>query len=499
TPGLPAGTVTIATRLKQAGYVTACMGKWHLGGSPAHFGFDVVYAGKANTPPNQQEGGKGEFDLTAQAETFLEKHASRPFFLYLSHNNPHIPLAAQPERIQKFQNCFNPLYAGVIHTLDESVGRLLKKLDDLGLRDNTIVVFTSDNGGLHVLEGGVVATHNTPFRAGKGFLYEGGIRIPLLVRWPGKTSPGQENETPVVSTDWMQTLLEVAGCSAEPDSDGLSLAPLLQGEKVLKPRTLFWHLPHYTNQGSRPSGAIRSNHWKLIEHYESGYCELFDLSQDPGESQDLAAIHPERVAELRGQLEKWRRDTGAQWNKPNPQFHPVAWWRCYQELDVSSWPAKPFAREAELAMKNWRQAMQEVLQKEQDKGPGCIILSAADAKVTGNHLRYESEPHKDTLGCWSNQDDYVQWVFHSDNSGKYAIELLQAAGRGNGGALIEVAVAGQVVKHTVRETGHFQRFIPVEIGQVQLEPGPHTLVITAKSMPGKAVMDLRRVVLRPWK
>src|SRR5262249_34698068 len=215
---------TLAEVLKRAGYATACVGKWHLGGpkfSPAQQGFDVTFAGKANTPPSATEGGKGEYELTGQAEKFLTDHRAKPFFLYLAHNNPHIPLAAKPELVEKNRGAFNPVYAAVVETLDDSVGRLLKRVDDLGLREKTVVVFTSDNGGLHVPEGREdPPTHNTPFRAGKGFVYEGGLRVPLLVRWPGKVKAGTVTEAPVINTDLMPTLLELAALEPPRDLDG---------------------------------------------------------------------------------------------------------------------------------------------------------------------------------------------------------------------------------------------------------------------------------------
>src|SRR5437879_203186 len=212
---LPANVPTVAELLRAAGYRTACIGKWHLGGkgaSPTDRGFDLYHAGQALTEPSATEGGKGEYDLTRAAEKFIEDNKDRPFFLYLCHNNPHVPLVAKQELIAKHKDAFNPIYAAMIETLDDCVGRLLAKLDALGLSENTLVVFTSDNGGLHVLELPFTpATFNRPFRAGKGFCYEGGLRIPLIVRWPGKVKEGHVVHTPVISTDWTPTLLDIAG------------------------------------------------------------------------------------------------------------------------------------------------------------------------------------------------------------------------------------------------------------------------------------------------
>ncbi|MCX7827453.1 MAG: sulfatase-like hydrolase/transferase, partial [Verrucomicrobiae bacterium] len=212
---LPLEEKTIAEHLKEAGYATACLGKWHLGGKgflPTDQGFDFYHPGQANTQPSETEGGKGEYDLTAQAEKFIEENRARPFFVYLAHNSPHIPYAAKAKLVEKNRQALEPVYAAVIETLDDTVGRLLAKLDALGLARKTIVIFTSDNGGLHVPEGPhKVITHNTPFRAGKGFLYEGGLRIPLIVRWPGRVPAGRVVNAPVINTDWLPTLLEFAG------------------------------------------------------------------------------------------------------------------------------------------------------------------------------------------------------------------------------------------------------------------------------------------------
>jgi arylsulfatase A-like enzyme len=362
---LPLEEVTLAEVLKKAGYATACIGKWHLGGKsfgPAEQGFDEVFAGRANTPPSPDEGGKGEYELTARAEQFLATHQDQPFFLYLAHNNPHIPLAAKPELVAKNRGAFNPLYAAVVETLDDSVGRLLKRVDALGLRDRTIVVFASDNGGLHVPEGrDDPPTHNTPFRAGKGFLYEGGLRVPLIVRWPGRIKAGTVTATPVVNTDLMPTLLELVGREPPRDLDGVSVARLLGGAGDLPPRALFWHFPHYTNQGSRPAGAVRAGDWKLIEHYEDGRVELFNLAQDPGETTDLAAREPERTADLKGKLAAWRKSVGAQENTLNPNFDPALHKRLYVDTDVSQLKPAPTAAAITKELAAWRKGMDSVL------------------------------------------------------------------------------------------------------------------------------------------
>lgn len=358
---LPLEERTLAEALRDAGYATAALGKWHLGGrgfGPEAQGFEVVFAGRANTAPSAEEGGKGEYELTARAEAFVRENRSRPFFLYLAHPTPHIPLGARPERVAAYRDAFHPVYAAMMETMDDAVGRLLKTLDDLGLRERTIVIFSSDNGGLHVPEGREdPPTHHGPYRAGKGFLYEGGLRVPLLVRWPGRIPAGRVVEDPVVNTDFMPTLLELAGLEVPGGLDGVSLAGLWTGRGRPAPRAFLWHFPHYTNQGGRPGGAIREGDWKLVEHYEDGRAELFNLARDMGESEDLAAREPGRAEALRRKLAEWRRSAGAQENAPNPDFDPALHRALYEDTDVSR--LRPAARAAEMTprLAAWRRAM----------------------------------------------------------------------------------------------------------------------------------------------
>lgn len=358
---------TLAEHLKSAGYATACIGKWHLGGAgfgPKEQGFDVVHAGKPNTPPSATEGGKGEYELTAHAIDFVRANKDKPFFLYLPHNNPHIPLAAKPELITKFKDSFNPTYAAVVHTLDDSVGRLLDVLDELKLRDNTLVVFTSDNGGVHLPELKEDApTHNTPFRAGKGYLYEGGLRIPLIVRLPKVVPAGKVSDTPVVNTDWLPTILDLCGVPFEASkSDGVSLMPLLKGGS-LAARPLLWHFPHYNNQGGRPAGAIRVGDWKLIQHYEEVRQELFNLANDPSEEHDLVAMEPNRVMAMQVKLAEWRKSVGAQSNSPNPDFDPAWHKRLYQDFDSSRLKPDVTAAAMREKLAAWRAGMDAVVAK----------------------------------------------------------------------------------------------------------------------------------------
>jgi arylsulfatase A-like enzyme len=203
--------------------------------------------------------------------------------------------------------------------MDAAIGRVLKKLDELGLTKNTVVVFTADNGGLSTAEGS--PTSNLPLRAGKGWLYEGGIRVPTIVRWPGVTSEGNTCATPICSIDYFLTFLEAASLTADPQIriDGKSIVPLLRGESI-EPRTLYWDYPHYGNQGGAPGSAIRDGRWKLIEWHDEGVVELYDAEADLGERRNLAAEHNDVVDRLRESLRKWRRDVGAKPATPNPRY-----------------------------------------------------------------------------------------------------------------------------------------------------------------------------------
>jgi hypothetical protein len=354
----------------------------------------------------------------------------------------------------------------------------------------------SDNGGLHVLEGGQTPTHNTPFRAGKGFLYEGGIRVPLIVRWPGKVKADSSSDVPVISTDMTPTLLAAVGLTEKAEFDGISLLELLTQNKIPAARPLYWHQPHYMNQGSRPCGAIREGNWKLIEHYENGQLELFNLEKDIGETTDVSAKEPNRVADLRGKLEKWRREVGAQANTPNPQFNYTLWKQLYVETDVSNLKAASKGVDTSKQLEPWRKVMNAASNKNAQPGLGVIFLSAKDAVLHGEKLRHEPEPHKDTIGYWANMNDWAEWKVRVPKAGAYDVELLQGAGKGSGGAEVEITIAGQTLKHTVKETGHFQRFVPITVDTVRLDKGVHTLTIRAKTKPGFGVMDLRQVVLR---
>lgn len=337
---LPLEEVTIAEALKPAGYICASIGKWHLGGpqfNPEHQGFDLniaggdighpasyfwPYEGKTHTVPGLKTGGSaGEYltdRLTVAAERFIEQNKDRPFFLYLPHYAVHRPLEAKPAVTAKYQGKAPPggqtnaVYAAMIESVDDSVGRIQRKLEALGLAGNTVVVFMSDNGGLWPQ-----STSNAPLRAGKGYPYEGGIREPLLIKWPGTARPGTTCSVPVSSVDFFPTLVEMAGVRLPGPVDGRSLVPLLKGTASLSREALFWHYPHYWG-GPRvqPYGAVRAGDWKLIEFYEDMRAELYNLKDDLSETRDLARAQPGKAAELRALLHNWRESVDAQMPAP---------------------------------------------------------------------------------------------------------------------------------------------------------------------------------------
>ena len=362
---------------KDAGYVCGAFGKWHVGGAgfgPVEHGFDSYHPGKADTIPSATEGGKGEYDLTAAAERFIETNRDRPFLVYLAHNSPHIPYTAQQSRIEANAGAFEPVYAGVTETLDDTVGRLLARLESLKLTDRTIVIFTSDNGGLHVPEGPHrKVTYNDPYRSGKGFVYEGGLRVPLIVRWPGHVPAGMVTGDPVINTDWIPTLLEMAGLSVPPGLDGVSFAPLLTGRGPAPHRSLFWHFPHYTNQGSRPCGAMRDGDWMLVEYYDEEKVELYDLSADSSEVRDLAGREAARAATMRAALAAWRKRVNAQENSPNPDFDPSKFRELYIDVDASRFDP-PKASQADWEkMWQWRKLMDSVPPVVKKKEPNATV------------------------------------------------------------------------------------------------------------------------------
>jgi uncharacterized sulfatase len=339
---LPLEHVTLAEALKPAGYATAMFGKWHLGGRdyfPDRQGFDEMlvsngrHFGFRTTPPTDVKPDDYLAEtLTDCAVDFMRRHEDQPFFLYLSHFAVHIPLEARQPLIEKYERKSKPagsinntVYAAMVEHVDRSVGRVLDALDELGLADHTLVVFMSDNGGLRQrFDGdGPLVTTNAPLRDEKGSLYEGGIREPMIVRWPGNVEPGSECHVPVTSVDFYPTLLAAAGADTPQNQvlDGMSLMPLLMGIGDLARDAIFWHYPHYHH--STPASAVRAGDWKLIEFFEDGRLELYNLREDMSEAHDLAAAMPGRADSLREQLAAWRVSVDAIIPEPNPDYDPA--------------------------------------------------------------------------------------------------------------------------------------------------------------------------------
>lgn len=356
---LPLEQVTLGEMFKQAGYRTAFVGKWHLGGEPffpERQGYDVNIGGtnagspksyfwpawRGRPPVEGEQEGQYLTDLLGEkACGWIEEAAKAdgPFFLALCHHAVHTPIQPRPDLLTKYEEKAlrthfrqedqrNPHYAAMVESMDESVGRVLDTLDQAGVAGETVVVFTSDNGGLSVKEGQhTPATTNHPLRAGKGYLYEGGIRVPFVVRWPGVTKPGSTCDVPAISDDVFPTLCTVADVTADAEGlDGRDLTTLLWGrpDEAASSRPLFWHYPHFSNQGGMPGGAVRRGDWKLIEWYEDGRLELYNLAEDPYETTDRAAERPDLAAELRSLLSKWRREMNTNMPKPNPAYRGEA-------------------------------------------------------------------------------------------------------------------------------------------------------------------------------
>jgi arylsulfatase A-like enzyme len=345
---LPHEEVTIAEKMKAAGYATASMGKWHLGG-PEHYpethGFDINIAGTDMAKPNPgyfapydiatiKQGPKGEYitdRLTDEAVKYIREHHDQPFFLYLPHFAVHLPVQAKKKLIAKYQQRLRELgdtkqsnagYAAMIESLDDSVGRIRETLDELGIADKTIVIFVSDNGGR------VPTTSNAPLRVGKGSCYEGGVRVPMIVHWPGVTQADSECDVPVITMDLFPTILAMVGEELDEGlvCDGVNLVPLLRQEGQIAERPLFWHYPHYQHYqqgGTTPYGAIRRGDYKLIEFYDDRGVELYNVREDIGEQNDLAASEPERVKELQDELHAWLKSVDAQMPTPNPKYDPT--------------------------------------------------------------------------------------------------------------------------------------------------------------------------------
>mgnify|MGYP003334281089 CR=1 FL=1 len=354
---LPHTETTLARRLHDAGYLTALVGKWHLGDadhSPETHGFDVniggtqwgapqtffwPYSGSGRFGPefryvpHLEFGKSGEYltdRLTDEALRVIDHAGEQPFFLYLAHHAPHTPMEAKGEDVRHFeaklrpgQHHQNAVYAAMVKSLDDSVGRVLDHLKQRGLEEKTVVIFTSDNGGYIGTEKGqtMAVTSNAPLRSGKGALYEGGTRVPLIVRWPGITPAVAECREPVVLMDLFHTLDgALSGERPNEPADGLDLKPLLQHpDTKLNREALYFHFPHYYAT-TTPVGAIRAGDWKLLEYFEDGRCELYNLKDDLSEKTDLASRMPDKAASLLKQLQRWRAEVGAAAPMPNPAF-----------------------------------------------------------------------------------------------------------------------------------------------------------------------------------
>ena len=495
---LPNGVQTIAQLLKPKGYVSAAVGKWHLGGKghqPTDHGFDESFTGKVNPGAESPQGGKGELGQADYAVKFIQKNKANPFLLYLAFDNPHIPLAAPAKAIEANAKSFHPTYAALIESLDVAVGRVMKALEDQGLAKNTFVVFASDNGGVHISElKESPATYNAPSRAGKGFVYEGGLRTPLIIRYPGRLASRVISE-PVVLGDLCPTICALAKVPAPSTLDFQDISPLLFDSKPpvdAKPRALFWHQPHYMNQGGKPAGVVREGEWKLIEQYEDGSLELYNLAKDPSETTDLAATEPNRVAALRGKLEAWRRSVGAETLKANPNFSRTLWEDCFVKTDVSQLKALPTSEAMRPLLADWRKAMNDATT---EGANSLIFLEARDAQVKATKMKYEEPPLKDTLGFWVNAADTASWTFQAPKAGTYRVTVLQGCGKGNGGSVVALDTQQGSCEFTVEETGHFQRFVPREVGKLKLVAGDNTLTVRPVKKAKAAVMDLRRVIL----
>ncbi|MBN1479109.1 sulfatase [candidate division KSB1 bacterium] len=353
---------TIAEVLQEHGYSTFFAGKWHLGGEgylPVQQGFAINKGGhhRGSPPggyyspyknPKLADGPAGEYltdRLTDESIQFLKKNVTNPFLLFLSFYTVHTPIQACARHLQKFQDKAaalsvpeyaerlehngytkllqnDPEYATMVYAMDENVGRLLRALEDLGLDQNTIIFFTSDNGGLSTLGRHWAPTSNEPLRAGKGWCYEGGIRVPLIIRAPGLTRAGSIHDEPVMSMDFFPTMLDLAALPHMPEKhiDGLSLLPLLRGGERLDREALYWHYPHYHGSTWTPGAAIRVREWKLIEFYHYETVELYNLMEDVQESNDLADKLPDVRDQLLQHLHAWQARLGASMPKLNPAF-----------------------------------------------------------------------------------------------------------------------------------------------------------------------------------
>ncbi|MCM5663062.1 sulfatase [Galbibacter mesophilus] len=358
---LPAADTTLAEALKAGGYSTFFAGKWHLGeepSNPENSGFDINKGGwdvgspkggyfspwKNPKLPNEEPGENLSMRLAKETNKFIESNKSKPFFAMLSFYAVHSPIQTSEEKWKKYREKAvaqgikesgfemervlpirtqqdNPVYAGLVEQMDDAVGAVLDKLKELGIEDNTIIVFTSDNGG--VASGDAFSTSNLPLRGGKGYQWEGGIREPYFIKVPFIENAPKEIGTPVTAADFFPTLIDFAGLNPMPNQtkDGVSLKPLFENGKISE-RPLFWHYPHYGNQGGEPSSIIRKGNFKLIHYYEDGRNELYDLSEDPNEQNDISAEEKERVSLLENELMMYLKSTNAKIPTKDPKYDP---------------------------------------------------------------------------------------------------------------------------------------------------------------------------------
>lgn len=350
---LPHDEVTIAEVLHDAGYMTAHVGKWHLGTAeyyPQTQGFDYnvggtlwgapqtffyPYSGSQTFSglryvPHMGGGQEGEYltdRLTSEAIRILRNERDKPFFMHLAFHTVHTPIEGKPAVVDSYRKVIretmrhrNPHYAAMVQSLDENVGRVLDTLDDLGVADNTVIILTSDNGGYVNKFDGMQVTDNSPLRSGKGSLYEGGIRVPAIIRWPAVTQPGTESDTPISSIDYYRTILSMAGLPGDREHnrtvDGIDLAPLLRDPDHKPDRAaLYFHYPHYYAT-TTPVSALRVGHWKLLRYYEDSRIELYNLAEDLGEQRNLAGEEQEIASALAERLEAWWEQMGAQHPSP---------------------------------------------------------------------------------------------------------------------------------------------------------------------------------------
>jgi len=339
---LPLEEVTIAEVLKTEGYATACFGKWHLSidkkppkslpFNPDKQGFDEYFVTYKPTSKTDPESDAHNVEMiTKKSMDFMERRKDKSFFLFVSHNTIHAPLKGKKKLVQKYRNkpgsdlpLNNPVLGAMIEELDNSTGRLLRKLDELKIADKTIVIFFGDNGGLEK------DAKQTPLRSGKANLYEGGIREPLIIRWPGVVKPDSTCSEPVTSVDFFPTCMEIIGVKEQMKKpiDGVSLIPLLQQKGGLNRSTIYWHYPHYHSSSIGPCGAVRAGDFKLIEWFDESICgpgnefELYNLKNDIGEQNNLAKRMPGKVEQLKKMLSTWRSEVNAQMLTPNPGFNP---------------------------------------------------------------------------------------------------------------------------------------------------------------------------------